>query len=37
MEGSKYYLDISRTNVVFGKSTLFPGSIEELDLTIGLK
>jgi hypothetical protein len=34
---TKYFVDINRTNIMFGKSTLFPGSIEEFDVSIGLK
>lgn len=25
---TKYFVEINRTNIMFGKSTLFPGSIE---------
>ena len=34
---TKYFVDISRDNIAFGKNTLFPGSIEELDIAINLK
>jgi hypothetical protein len=34
---TKYFVDINRTNIMFGRSTLFPGSIEEVDISIGLK
>lgn len=34
---TKYFVEINRTNIMFGKSTLFPGSIEEFDVSIGLK
>ena len=37
MDETKYFVDISRTNIPFGKNVLFPGSIEELDVAIGLK
>lgn len=30
-------MELSRTSVTFNKGTLFPGSIEELELTIKLK
>lgn len=34
---TKYFVEINRSNIMFGKSTLFPGSIEEFDVSIGLK
>lgn len=34
---TKYFVEINRTSIMFGKSTLFPGSIEEFDVSIGLK
>lgn len=30
-------MDISKPNIPFGKNVLFPGSIEEVDVSIGLK
>lgn len=37
LDDTKYFVDISKPNIPFGKSVLFPGSIEEVDLSIGLK
>ena len=37
LEHTKYFVDISRANIPFGRGVLFPGSIEQVDVTIGLK
>ena len=34
---TQYFVEVNRPKIVFGKSAMFPGSIEEVDLTIGLK
>ena len=36
MVETKYFVDINRSEIIFGKNTLFPGSIEEVDVAIGL-
>lgn len=36
-EETKEFVEISRTNIPFGKGVLFPGSIEEVDVAIGLR
>ncbi len=37
MDETKYFVEISKQNIPFGKGVLFPGSIEEVDVSIGLK
>ena len=37
IDDTKYFVEISRNSVPFGRNVLFPGSIEELDVVIGLK
>lgn len=37
LDETKYFVEISKQNIPFGKIVLFPGSIEEVDVSIGLK
>lgn len=36
-DNTQDFVEVNRTNVCFGKNNLFPGSIEEVDIVIGLK
>lgn len=37
MDDTKFFVEISKPSIPFGKNVLFPGSIEEVDVSIGLK
>lgn len=37
LDDTKFFVDISRNSIPFGRNVLFPGSIEEVDVNIGLK
>lgn len=37
IDDTKFFVEISKSTVNFGKNLLYPGSIEEIDVVIGLK
>ena len=37
LEETQNFIKVNRSHLTFGKGTLLPGSVEELDLTIMIK